>query len=184
MPRRWSKEERRKVRQLYRDGDTQESISEITGIPRGTVHSIIHSKDNPANCKSHGELVSWIKSHTEIVFGENIKWHWDCDLYNEDNEYSPVRADLLGVDIAGCCVIVEVKLDAPDRSAVGQILEYACALILDPPSSLPIDSNRLKLMPDCIIRLFIVGRSISRPVLRTCEYLKAHGINISHLSVV
>ena len=120
---------------------------------------------------------NWIKGHTRRFFGEKIDWDTDRRLWGERGDIFP---DLLGKDSDGIPVIVEVKMGAPSRGAVGQILEYAYAYLRTFFPNQPINGT-MKIASKGRLRLFIVGTHFSSHVDGICEYLRANRINIRHL---
>ena len=107
---------------------------------------------------------NWIKYRSQRFFSEKIDWDISTMLHGESG---PIYPDLLGKDSDGTPVIVEVKMGVPDRTSVGQILEYAYAYWRR--------NRRRKL------RLFIIGTRFSPSVDGICEYLRTNRINIRHL---
>lgn len=146
------------------------------------------------------ELARYIRDHTTEIFGAEIRWK--DDLRNLPGGSGRIFADLVGVDENQTAIIVEVKLLQPRsdrrdnyrnnsaRQAVGQVLHYASGYIYEAVNAFPQHVNRrsdvdptdedLNQTP---LRLFIVGDAFSQPVENMCQFLRAYGINIQHLSV-
>ena len=123
-------------------------------------------------------VLPWIKENTQLVFCEDIRWE---SLTLRSMRNTSIRPDLAGTDSKGNPVIVEVKLkfDFHEKSnpranrehtAIGQILQYACAYRRKHPSA-P--------MP----RLFIVSVDLSQDVKATCQFLREKGFDICHLAI-
>lgn len=119
---------------------------------------------------SEQDLVDWIKKNSIIMFGEELKWYTVPNL----------NVDLLGTDNNGKSVIVEVKYwkeggpssnrDKQEYHSVGQILYYANIF--------------QKQYSDADIRLFIISNVLFEKVKACCEFLRAYGFDIQHLSVL
>ena len=174
------------VAQIIKDnpGISQRKIAEITGISRSHVWGIIRKleADPYPNFDTEADLESWIRGNPDIVFNEKVEW-----LGSQIRLDKGISSDLVGSDVNGNLVIVEVKLGSPDRDAVAQILDYASYLtkLPNPEDSLAHALN-LFFSENALgkeLRLFIVGSSFSQTVERICQYLRAYGINIQHLSV-
>ena len=117
---------------------------------------------------SEQDLTDWIRENSRIMFGEELKWNTSPNL----------NTDLLGTDKNGKSVIIEVKKwddgyssnrDKQEYQSIGQILHYANIF--------------QKQQPDADIRLFIISNYPSKKVETCCEFLRAYGFDIQHLSV-
>lgn len=173
------------ILKLKRDNPelTHREIASETGIPLTTVWRTLN---NQSQFKTEEEFVSFIEDNSEAVFDEKIKWIRSQTILGADK--GSLRPDLTGIDSKGNLFIAEVKLSKPDRSVVSQILDYASYLTTTANSE-----DALSTMGQAFrewiaddkrdLRLFIIGEEVSETVTRICEFLKGHGINISHFSV-
>ena len=172
-------------------GINAKMIAESTGIPKPTVWTIKKSLNalKPYDFDNEKELEKYIRENTSVVFGEEIQWK---DSWQQlPGENGTMRADLVG-ETADSLVIVEVKMLKNDhtyydqaRESIGQVLHYLYATIYQvanyPNQREPTEEELKKFT--LVHRLFIVGARYSRTVENMCELLRAHGINIQHLSV-
>ena len=172
-------------------GINAETITKLTGIRKSTVWTIKKSLDalKPYDFSNHRELQKYVQENTSVVFGEEIQWK---DSWHQlPGENGTMRADLVG-ETADSIVIVEVKMLKNDhtyydqaRESIGQVLHYLyasiCEVIKDRNQTEPTEEQLKKFA--LAHRLFIVGARYSRTVENMCEFLRAHGINIQHLSV-
>ena len=172
-------------------GTNAEMIEELTGIPKSTVWRIKKSLNalRPYDFSHHRELQKYVRENTAVVFGEEIQWR---DSWQQlPGENGTMRADLVG-EAADSLVIVEVKILKDDntyydqaRESIGQVLHYLYASIYESVN----DGNQTEPTKkqlkefDLAHHLFIVGARYSRTVENMCKFLRAHGINIQHLSV-
>ena len=68
-------------------------------------------------------LENWMAGNPELLFGgEQV-------LVISQSVSGQRMADILALDADGCVVIVEIKRDWSDRATVGQLLEYAAAMM-------------------------------------------------------
>ena len=172
-------------------GINAKAIAELTGIPKSTVWTIKKSLNalKPYDFSDHRELQKYVRENTSVVFGQEIQWK---DSWQQlPGENGTMRADLVG-ETADSLVIVEVKMLKDDhtyydqaRESIGQVLHYLyasiCQVINDRSQTKPTEEQLKKFA--LAHRLFIVGARYSRTVENMCEFLRAHGINIQHLSV-
>ena len=135
-------------------------------------------------------LKKYIMENTDEVFDEKIR----LVAMNLPGETGRITPDLVGYDVNGNLVIVEVKLFDPSprhgsqyykpREAIGQMIHYAVAYvqekIADDPRFLSADRFQEILKK---VHLFIIGDVYSESVEKMCSLLDAYGINITYLSL-
>lgn len=157
----------------------QREIAEKLDIGRNSVwhclQKIYYVSRNPF--EDERAFQNWIKGHTRRFFSEKIDWDTFSTLQGKSG---PIYPDLFGKDSDGIPVIVEVKMGAPNRGSVGQILEYAYAYWQTFFPNQPINGN-METASEGKLRLFIIGTRFSPHVNGICEYLRANHINIRHL---
>ena len=141
----------------------------------------------------HDDLVEKIKNDPDRFFDEKgIKLKYGSRLQGFDfgEEGMPlnyVKPDLIGTDTEGNTIIVEVKTqllkhdyrnnNSISRLAIGQILDYACAIIRDLKGKTIYEiSNEELLNAVGSIKLFIFGDDYSVSVEQMCKLLTACGI--------
>ncbi len=69
------------------------------------------------------DLENWMAENPELLFGR------EKVLVISQSVSGQSMADILALDADGCLVIVEIKRDWSDRATVGQLLEYAAAMV-------------------------------------------------------
>ena len=144
--------------------------------------------------KWHDELVEEIKNDPNRFFQEKgikLKSNTIFQGFDFDEDSMPlnyVKPDLFGTDSEGNIVIVEVKTqllkpnfknnNANSRLAIGQILDYACAVIRDLKGKTIYEIPNKELL-NAIggIRLFIFADDYSVSVEQMCKLLTTCGIN-------
>lgn len=181
-------------------------IEELTGISKSTVWTIRQTLEHEfavQNTSMFGdvtmfgnekEVEEFIREHSSLFFGEVIEWIDDWNLYGESG--SPITPDLVGRNASGEFVIVEVKMLRNDatrydraREAIGQVLHYlhaSVAELVNPVARedfLDPTEEQLAKLPGMPYHLYIIGAYHSPTVENVCNLLRAHGINIQHLSI-
>ena len=144
--------------------------------------------------KWHDELVEKIKNDPNRFFEEKgikLKSNSTFQGFDFDEDGMPlnyVKPDLIGTDSEGNTVIVEVKTrllrpnfqnnNENSRLVIGQILDYACAVIRHLKGKTIYEISDKELLNAIgSIRLFIFGDDYSVSVEQMCKLLTACGIN-------
>ena len=157
-----------------------------------------------------GDLEDWLENNSRaLIPGENILWIGRQVPFAIDG--STIYPDLLGIDVTGSLVIVELKKNQAPREVVAQILEYAAyAKELSEKQIREIAQTYFgtrsefkgRTFPDVFIsefelpnktyvprlntflRLFIVAAKIPPEVTRVCKFLSdGYRMDISCISV-
>lgn len=151
-------------------------------------------------------LESWLENSPDALVQDEIIL-WIDRQTSASGDDGIIRPDLLGVDYEGNLVIAELKRDRTPREVVAQLLEYAAwGKELDEEQIEAIaeeyfqtrDELRGRTLSDVFIdtfevdevpplnqnlRLFVVAGEIPSRVLKVCQLLRSHEIDISCVEV-
>lgn len=185
-------------------------LAKLLGVKKSTVYEerkkLIAERDGntePFECE--GDLEDWLENNPRaLIPGENILWIGRQVPFIIGG--STIYPDLLGIDVAGNLIIVELKKDQVPREVMAQILEYAAyANELSEKQIREIAQTYFdtrpeftgKTFPDVFIsefdlpdktyvprlntflRLFIVAKEISPRVKRVCRFLQTSSCRYS-----
>lgn len=104
-------------------------LAKQIGVKKSTVFTehqkLINEKNGniePFECE--GDLEDWLENNPRaLIPSENILWIGKQTPFTIDG--NTIYPDLLGIDVDGSLIIVELKRDQAPRDVAAQILEYA-----------------------------------------------------------
>ena len=160
---------------------------------------LVIANETAIELESH--LENWLKNSPWALTGESLIWIGRQT--SATVESTTVFPDLLGVDIEGNLVIVELKKDKAPREVVAQLLEYAAwaKTLTDEEIHQLGDAyfqTRGEFQADFCeefdtdevpplnrsLRLFIVARRIPDRILKVCQFLRdSHDMDINCIVV-
>ena len=128
-------EKSKRVRRVLEDNPdilsemSYRELAKQLGVKKSTVHKeyrklIAERNGNTDPFEYEGDLEDWLENNPRaLIPGENILWIGRQVPFTIDRR--TIYPDLLGIDVTGSLVIVELKKNQAPREVVAQILEYA-----------------------------------------------------------